>query len=251
MIFSTAALADDFTLQNVDSTQLKSMVGDLSTNFLHTSVSGASTLGHVFGFEVGVVGASTNTAHINDVVRETDPNASVDHVYNANILGVLTVPLGITAEIGFLPPVGSSKFHFNTQSLAVKWTPTEFLLDWPLSVALKASYTGSNLKIDQEVSGNDIHYKYNNRETALMALVSKNFVIVEPYFGLGLVQARGKLSADSSTVFADNVTSMEATRSGTAWMLGAELKLLVVKLGVEYTNLFNTGRVAGKLSVYF
>jgi hypothetical protein len=45
--------------------------------------------------------------------------------------------------------------------------------------------------------------------------------------------------------------SKEATRTGTVWMLGAEFKLLIAKLGLEYMHLFDTSRVAGKLSFYF
>ena len=33
-------------------------------------------------------------------------------------------------------------------------------------------------------------------------------------------------------------------------MLGAEVKLVVVKFGLEYMNVFNTSRLAGKVSLF-
>ena len=46
-------------------------------------------------------------------------------------------------------------------------------------------------------------------------------------------------------------TSADATRSGLIWQVGTEVKLLVVKLGVEYMQILDTSRMSGKLSVYF
>ena len=78
-------------------------------------------------------------------------------------------------------------------------------------------------------------------------------MLVEPYFGLGFVSAKGNLSANTS-IFNPSFTtdtSASGSRSGALWMLGAELKLVVVKIGLEYMNVFNTSRVAGKVSFYF
>ena len=135
--------------------------------------------------------------------------------------------------------------------MAVKWTPTEVLLDRPLSLAIKASYTQSKLAFKQEISNVPISYDYENKETAVMAMVSKNLAIVEPYFGVGTVSAKGDLAADVSTVFTNGGYSLGAKRTGTVWVVGTELKLLFVKLGAEYTNMFNTSRVTGKLAFYF
>src|SRR5437016_3186385 len=92
------ALGQTIPLQNLDEAEFKKVVGDFSTNFLHTSVSGASTLGHIFGFEIGVVGGQTKTPHIETLAHEVDPGAKADKIPQAALLGVLSVPLGFTVE---------------------------------------------------------------------------------------------------------------------------------------------------------
>lgn len=251
ILCSLPTWAANFSLSNIDDEDMKQIVGDISTNFLHTTVSGASTLGTLFGFELGLIGGQTNTPHINDLVKLTDPTATADKIPHAGLIGILTVPLGITAEMGLLPRLGKEDFRLSSTSVAVKWTPTEILLDWPLSLAVKASYTQSKLAFKQEISNVPISYDYQNKQTAVMVMVSKNLAIVEPYFGFGTVSAKGDLAADVNTVFTSGVYELGAKRTGTIWVVGTELKLLVVKLGAEYTNMFNTSRVTGKLSFYF
>jgi hypothetical protein len=252
IVFSLPLHAVNLPLQNLSSDDMNKVVEDMSANFLHTSVSGASTLGHLYGFEVGVVGGQTSTPHLNTVVQEADPTVSVNKLPNAELLGVLTVPLGFTGEVGFVPSVGSSDFKYNTLSLAAKWTATEVVLsDLPFSLAGKVAYTSSTVTFDQTVQTVPINYNYTNSETAFTVLASKNFAIVEPYVGLGYATATGNLSATgSSSVFQSGVSG-NAKVSSAIWMAGAEVKLLVVKLGAEYTSLFNTSRLSGKLSFYF
>src|ERR1700722_18384626 len=89
-LFCAQGHAQNLPLQNLDAGAMNEVVGDMSANFLHTSVSGASTLGHIWGFEVGLVGGQTQTPHLNDVVNSapnTDANAG--HLPNGEILGVL------------------------------------------------------------------------------------------------------------------------------------------------------------------
>src|SRR3954465_12082779 len=134
-LLSHRAAAANIPLQNVTEDDLKSVVGDLSTNFLHTSVSGAGTLGHLFGFEVGLVAGQTATPHINTVAHKADPSVDAGKVPNAALLGVLTVPLGITGEVMLLPKSGGDDFKVRTLGLAAKWTITElFFSDLPLSL---------------------------------------------------------------------------------------------------------------------
>lgn len=252
LVFGLSAHAQSIPLNNLTSDDLNKVVGDFSANFLHTSVSGASALGHVFGFEVGVVGGQTNTPHLGQVAMQASNGADAGKLPNGELLGMLTIPLGFTGELGLIPKVGSSGFRFGAVNGAVKWTLTE-LVPMPVSLAAKLSFTDDNVAFDQTVSGVPISYTYTNKSTALTALISKDLVIVEPYFGLGYVSATGTLSADSP-IYNSSVTSgmsATATRTGVLWMVGAEVKLLVLKLGAEYSNLFSTSRVDGKVSFFF
>jgi hypothetical protein len=252
-IFAISAHASNIPLQNLSSDDMNKIDGDMSANFLHTSVEGAGTLGHIWGFEVGVVGGKTSSPHLNDVVHsEADPNADAGTLYHGELLGVLSVPLGITGEIGVVPSVGSSDFKFNALDLAAKWTLTETLLsDLPFSLAVKGSYTSYGLTFSGQQSGVTVDYKYTGTETALMGQISKNFAIVEPYVSVGVVNGKGTLTGNGSSGLFQAGVSGDATRSGLMWNVGAEVKLIVFKLGAEYTSLFNTSRMTGKLSFYF
>lgn len=252
MLVAGVAQAASLPLQNISDEDFKKVTGDLSANFLHTSVSGASTLGHLWGFEVGVDGASTSSPHLNDVVHKADPNADAGKVYNAEAFAAVSVPFGITGEIGLLPKVGSSGFKFSDFSLAAKWTITElFLSDLPFSLAVKGIYTQAKVDVDTTVNNVPVSYNYTGKSTAGWALISKNLMILEPYAGIGLVNGKGDMSASTTNVFASGATSGSATKSGMGWMVGTEVKLLVVKLGVEYANLLDTSKIGGKLSFYF
>lgn len=253
--WGTQSFAQSIPLQGLDKDEFGRLVGDFSAVTAHSSVSGASPLGSIFGFEVGVVGGVANTPEVNKLVHDADPNAAaVNRLPNATALGVLTVPLGITVEAGLLPKIGSNDFKFGNFSLAAKWTFSE-LLELPLNLAVKAQFTKTQLEFKSTTSGVDTKFNFDNTITGLTLLASKDLGLIEPYAGLGILNADGKLSVTgSSTVFDPSLTqsqSATAKKSGTTFLAGVELKLLVVKFGVEYASLFKTSRYLGKVSFYF
>src|SRR5690606_36187238 len=91
-VISMPVSAGDFTFQNLDEGAFKDVIGDFSANFNHTSVSGASPLGDIYGFELGLVGGITKTPEINEQVKKGDPNAKADQIPHGQLLGVLTIP---------------------------------------------------------------------------------------------------------------------------------------------------------------
>lgn len=257
-LFTFLGHAQDLKFQNIDQADMKKVVNDFSAVLNHSSVSGASSLGTIFGFEVGVMGGITNTKRIDELVDESSgQNQKADQIPHAAIVGALTVPAGITVEGSFLPKVGGDDFKVQNMSLGVKWTPTDVFLDWPVSVAIKAHFTKSQAEFKQTISNVDTNFDYDNNITAFTLLVSKNFVMVEPYFGVSLLSAKGDLDVTgSSTVFDTSAfgagtTSASASTTSTGFMLGAEVKLLIFKFGAEYANLFGTSRYSGKLAFYF
>lgn len=256
LMLSWNVAAQDLTLQNLNEDDFKKVAQDFSAVFNHTSVSGASSLGRLFGFELGLVGGLTNTKRMDEVADNgSGSNQDADQLPHAELLGALTVPLGITAEVGLIPKVGDEKFKFNTFTAAVKWTPTDILLDWPLSVAVKAHITKTAAEFKQDIQTVPTQFEYDNTITAFTLLASKNFVLVEPYVGVSWLSAKGEMSVSGSpNVFDPSFTTgMSASTSATStgFMLGTEVKLLIFKLGVEYANLFGTSRYTGKLAFYF
>jgi hypothetical protein len=251
---SLPAFAQDIGLTNVDQTDFKKIIGDFSANSLHTTVSGAGTLGDIFGFELGVVGGVTNTPEINKLVQEVSPSNEAKRIPHGELIGLLTVPLGFTVEAGFIPKVGSDSFKYNTWSLAAKWTPTEFLFELPVDLAVKAYVTEADIEANDTVSGVATKYEFKNSLVGVTGYVSKDFIFAAPYFGFGMVNAKGDLTATGTAVFDPSYTSSNSASekdSSTVIIVGSEFKLLVLKLGVEYTRLFDTDRYTAKLSFFF
>ncbi|MGE4131183.1 MAG: DUF6588 family protein [Bdellovibrionales bacterium] len=252
---SLEALGQDFTLQNLSESDYKNFVKDASANFNHTSVSPASSLGSIFGFEVGLVGGITKTKNIDKLVKAQDSSASAEQLPHGEIIGLLTVPFGITGELGFVPKVGSDDFKFQSYTIGVKWTPTDFLLELPLSLAIRGHYTKSKAEMKQTISNVPTSFDYEQTGTSIGLVASKNFVIVEPYIGINLVNGKGDMTVTgSTTVFNSSFTSSQsasASVSGTSIQVGAELKLLIFKLGLEYANVLSADQYSAKLALYF
>jgi hypothetical protein len=249
-----SATAQNLEFDDLSQEDLEDVMEEFSANFHHTSVSGAGSLGRLFGFEIGLIGGISKTPRIDALVKEQDASKDAEQIPHGRILGALTVPFGITAELGFVPKVGGEDFKFDTYSLAAKWTVTDvFLTDLPVSLGVKGHLTQVNLDFKQPVSGVDTDVSVEDTITGLQFLVSKNFLIVEPYAGIGYLMADGKIDvAGSSTIF-DFTTSQSASTdsSGMQFLVGAELKLLVFKAGIEYSKQFDTDRYSMKLAVYF
>jgi len=251
-LLSSSAFAAGPTFQNLSDEDFKKVVQDMSANFTHTSVSGAAPLGDIFGFEVGLVGGMTNTPELNKFVKEVDASQSLDKVPHGEILGVLTVPLAITAEIGLIPKVGADEFKFSAYHLAAKWTPSELFFELPVDLGVKLQYSKVAAEFKDTINSIPTTFNYDESIFGVTALVSKSFAIVEPYFGLGYLSADGNMDVNiPNNVFTGNRTSASAKPTSTMFMIGTEVKLLVLKLGVEYMNAFDTDRFTGKLSFYF
>ncbi|MCC7403620.1 MAG: hypothetical protein IT288_04400 [Bdellovibrionales bacterium] len=254
--------AEDLNFNNIDKGDLEKVIGDLSSNFAHTTVSGASALGAVFGFEFGLVGGVSSTPGIDKLVKETDPNADAAGLPHAGLIAMFSVPFGVTVEANIIPSFGSDEFKFSNTGIGVKWTMTDAVLSLPFSLAVKGTMTKTELDFETVINnastGNiPVNSKLNmsGTTTGLAAVISKNFLFFEPYFGLGMVSTDGDLKVTGTgTIFDTTLTtgqSAGAKNSGSHLFLGAELGLLFFKLGVEYSKLIDADRYTAKLSFYF
>lgn len=247
-----SAHGDGFSFQNLSDEDFKKVVQDMSANFVHTSVSGASPLGDIFGFELGLVGGQTSTPELDKYAKEVDPSVSADKVPHGEIIGILTVPLAITAEIGLIPKIGQDDFKFSSYHLAAKWTPSELFFELPVAIAAKVQYSQVNVEIKDTINTIPTTFEYDSSILGISAIVSKNLAVFEPYLGFGYMKADGKMDVTGSpTVFTGARRSASSEPSSSMFMVGTEVKLLIVKLGVEYMNVFDTSRFTGKVSFYF
>ncbi len=259
LLNSTATQAQSLGFDNVSEDDLKKIVSDLSSNFTHTSVSGAGALGTIFGFELGVVGGMTSTSELDKLVKSYDASASADQAIHGGILGMLSVPLGLTAEALFVPAVGSEDFKFNTLSLALKWTMTDTVLSGlPVDLAVKFHMNQTGLKFKQVISPDpyETELEFKNQILGAQLLVSKSLVLVTPYAGLGMLQSEGELSfsGSSGNIFDSTYTTSTSAKvkaSSSQFLAGVELNLLLLKAGLEISRQFSADRITGKIAFSF
>ena len=252
LAFGTTVQAAQIQFSNITDGDLNAITKEFSSNFMHTSVSGANTLG-LFGFEVGVLGGVTSTPNLNRLVQTASPGAeSVNHVANAVLFGALSIPAGFTFEASLMPTVGSSELKYSTFTTAVKWTMTETVLsELPLSLALKFHNSLTKVTGNTVVSSVPTTLKFSDFTWGLQAMASKDFIFAEPYVALGFVSATGKLSTEASSVFASGASESSSTATGMNFLLGTEFKMTIVRIGLEYGNTLGANRYSAKLSLAF
>lgn len=259
LIISNPVYAQDLALDNISSQDMEDIVSDFTGAFTHTSMSGGNTLGSIFGFEVGLIGGVASADRIEKIAKREDPNSDVPGLPFGGLLGRLTVPFGITAELLIIPEIGDEDFKFSNQSLGLMWTPTETLLSFlPLSIGIKGHFTKTDMSFkipDAVTAGVDSDAAFENTIMGLQVLVSKSLLIVEPYAGVGFLQGDGSLKySGAGTIFDTAVTaggSASKKVSGAQFLVGANLNLLFFKIGAEYANHLDTDRYGIKLSAGF
>ncbi len=236
---------------NISDDDFKSVSKEFTANFSHLSVSGANTLGSIFGFEVGLIGGITSTPDTKRIVQSSG-GSSIGEIPNGVLYGALTIPMGVTFEANLMPSIEVAGVRSNVFSGAVKWTLTETLLPYvPLSLAAKFAYTHSSLDGDTVVNGNQTSLHFTDDATNLSLLASKDLFFVEPYVSVGLVSAHTNLKTDYGSVFINGSNSNSANIAGTAVLLGGEFKFILFKMGLEYGNILGASRYNLKLAFKF
>lgn len=260
ILLSGSLAAQELEFDNISEGDLEKVVKDFSSNFSHTSVSGANTLGSIFGFEVGLIGGLGKINSLDDVVQETDPDADIPGLMpHGGLLGIVSVPFGWTFELTMIPEFGDDEFKFSNTTAAVKWSLTESLLSaLPLSIALKGHYSQTKIDFEQQDPGGSpvtVDGSYESTVTGLQAVVSKNLLVLTPYAGLGYLQASGEMGVNGTdSIFDTGFTASDSASvdvSSTQMFFGAEFKLLVIKLAAEYSRQFETERYTFKFSAFF
>lgn len=262
LTLGTVTQAQNLRFDQVTQSDFDAITREFSGNFAHSTVSGASTLGEIFGFEIALIGTYTKTPEIERFVKRVDSSQSVANLYNAVLSGQLTVPFGLTAEASFFPAIGSDTYKFSNLALGLKWTMTQDLLELPLDIALKLNYTSTNLSFKQTINnsstGNVPVESTLNLKNGILAygvFVSKTLAMIEPYIGFCYLSTRADLSVSGAgTIFDSSFTSGQSASSsptGTLLTVGADLTLGFAKIGAEYASVYGTSRYLAKLGVSF
>ncbi len=250
LLLPSLSLGGSLEFTGLEEDDVKAVLKDFSANFIHTTVSGASSLGDVVGIELGVVAGATDAKNL-DRLSEED----VDKLPYAGLIGVLSFPYGIGIEANIIPKTSSDDSTFQSSSYAVHWNLMDaFNPDSLIGVRVRA-YSGTvDFDFEQEVNNVDVDVSVEtNTQGGDITASLRVGSFLEPYFGIGTVTSKGKMEVDGSeTIFDTDFTSsdsVEETVSGSTMYAGILLKLFVINLGFEYGSMLGTTRYAGKASL--
>jgi hypothetical protein len=263
---STPAYSADFTLPTIDLSDFDKLVNEFSANSQYSTVTPASSLGGLWGFEFGLVGGMTKAPDTLALVKRSDPNTSIkDNLYHAGALVRLGLPFGFTAEGLYLPEIKAASVKLKRWGLGAQWTITDAILeDFPVHLAVKGYLTKTQLKYSQNITSNGITapatINFDNTLWGLQALVSYQILVFEPYAGLGWTSAKGQLDVDATA----NVSILNFGSQGIALnksasskptsaqlIAGLDVRLAFFSLGAEYVRGFGKQSYNGRLSFRF
>jgi len=245
------ALASTPNFTNVTSSQFTSIMNDFSAYSSYTSVSGASGRGSVFGFEVGLIAGLTSTPNVNSVAQQTDPSASVSMIPNASILAAISIPMGLSFELVFLPSNTFDGVSYQQYGGAVQYK----LLSLPFNLAAKAHYTKTDFNFGENLSGVNTTVSVDNKLFGADLIASMGLLVIEPYLGVGYETASASMGVTgTNSIFSSAFTTSEsasASPSSARVFIGADINLLLLTIGAEYLHAYGTSRYNLKLSAGF
>lgn len=237
-----------FNFNNISQSDLDSVNKEFSHNFLFSSVSGASSLGSLWGFEIGVIGGMADGDKLGEIIRRTNSNSDFKDLYHASVLGRLSIPFGITAEVAFLPKFEQEGAEVSQVAGALKYS----IIELPLAVGVRGHYSTTDFKFSQTQGAFTGTIDYDSSVYGVQAVVSQNFVMIEPYAAIGWVEGKGDLQATGTgTPFQFGGQRGSAKSSSTQLVGGLNLHLGFFNLGAEYSRAFETNRYTGKISFGF
>lgn len=261
LVLSHSLFAAAPSLDNLSEVEADQIAKEFSANFVHTTVSPASSLGDIFGVEVGIVAGATESPTIEKISKEVDSTADVGALPHAGIIAGLSVPGGFTAEVNLIPERTTSGLTFEHTSFALKWTITNSI-PLPFDLALRLHGSSSTLSyadtINNDSTSNtdvDTNISFETSSYGANLSASVNALILEPYAGVGIVKTETDIKTSASTsvdifTFSD-AESYNSENDGTHYFMGANVNLFLLKLGFEYGKVMDLTRMTFKLSAYF
>tara|TARA_R110000868_G_scaffold155691_3_gene382128 strand:- start:391 stop:1200 length:810 start_codon:yes stop_codon:yes gene_type:complete len=257
LIFITLfkAQADSPQFSSLTQAEADSIAKEFSATYVHTSVAPATSLGSIWGFEVGLMGGIGETPETEKVVKRASPSTEISYLPHAALLGRVSVPFGVTFELGLLSEITASGVTLKSTSYAIQYTP-DFLAFLPVAVAAKLHGSNTELFFNQAI-GSDSNGKVtvDTNSFGLDILASANLLIFEPYAGIGFVKTDTDIKTEATgggSIFAFSSTdNFNSKHDGLRVFVGTELNLLLFNLGLEYGNIMGINRYTAKLSLSF
>ncbi len=249
-LFPVSVIAADPAFDDINDSDMTEITKGMGANFLHNSIMGASEMGTLFGFQLGLVAAQTSVPKINDIAKE-NAGAELPNLYNAGLMGAIGVPFGISVEGVFVPSTKIDGLKLQTTSLALKWNINDVVPVLPINVALRGFYSLAEFSFEQTTPVNTT-VKNDTKVSGIQLLISPMFPLIEPYAGIGIVNADNELTGTGIFDAGYTVgTSASKKESGTQILVGVNANLVLFKLGAEYSRAFSNDRIGVKIAFGF
>ncbi len=255
LLVSFSAIAD-VQLNNLSKKDVENVTAEFGANFAHTAVAAPETDG-IWGVEVGIVGGKTSSPNFSDVIDSSGGKGSdFQSLYHAGLMGRIHLPFDLFAEMTILPEQEISDVKIKNNTFSVGWNAGRSL-GLPLDIALGFDYGKGEVNFSQDADATttpptpatDINF--STKTTVYWLGVSKSFWIVTPYVKVGQSKIDGELKADADIFGYTASTKENVSLSGTFVAGGINFQLAILKLGVEASQIQDTNRFSGKLSLDF
>ena len=260
-----AQAGSSITLNNITPTQFDQMAKEMAANFNYSTITPASSLGKIWGVELGVVGGITKAPNTLSFVQIADPATSMKaNLPHANIIARVGIPYGMTFEAMGFPKKTISSLTTKSYGLALQWTVTDlFFTELPFFLATKAFYSKTSLNFAQTftVSGVSVPgtVSLTDSNYGLQAAISKRFLFLEPYLVVGYGKTSASMSVSPGSLTYSLLSSTYTTTNATAtsspktvfFLLGTDAQIAFFSLGAEYQRSYGTSSYSGRVSFRF
>lgn len=260
LTFSFSAFGQDniFTDAGFSQENFKLASKDLVSAFAHTTNSGGSSLGSLWGVEAGVVFGALDADNLTKAAKSVSNDVPDEFKYipYAGIVAGVALPFGIGGELSFVPKTSVGDGSFANQSIGLRWAITDMVPlvgSWsPLKITARAAFGSADFKSSFSATGGStetVDFELKNTEFGVTA--GFNFFLVEPYLGLSTVKSSSDLAAtsDISLPGINPNARFSADLSGARTILGVLLKLPLLRIGLEMSNMQSTTRYTAKISL--
>jgi len=250
-----------FTNENFGKEEFDLASKDLTAAFIHTTNSGGSALGSLWGVEVGLVFGALESDNLRAAAESASGEDQEDLKYlpYAGIIAGVALPFGIGAEVSMVPEVeiGSGEGSFGSFSGSLRWSITDMIplvgTFSPLKITALASYGSTDFNYETSLgAGSTEAADFNIKNTEIGVVAGFNLFLLEPYIGLSSVSSKSNLNATSDNSFLpldQRTRSFSSSPSGARTKLGVLFKLPLLRFGLELSNYQGVNRYTGKISL--
>lgn len=240
-------------LQNLSLPQVDSVFEVFGADLIFRPLEPASSHVDIFGLSFGVVAGVTSTKKVKDQISAV----TINQIPAGDIYVGLHGPFGLALELGFIPALDVKDITLEQYGGDLKWTINKVFFGdiLPFDIALRGMYAGARVTYKQTISGIADVIGYNTTLYGFNLSVSKQFLFIEPYVGLGWVGQEAKLSNTGTLQLFNTAVSLTNTLEknlSSVWFYGgAQIHLFFANITAEYSNTFGVPTYAGKLGFKF